>query len=352
MRFVGEALERAGHEVYYLAFEDSGLPEGVFDDRTFVCLPPCPYRYKHKIRRFFNRIWAFKKYFKQHRADVVLTAIDYDNRFVSFAIKLSLLLRGTKVILSEHGNHLGLFRNHGGLTRSRVRIMRYLSYRLSDAITFLTRFDYEHFAWLKDKRVHMPNPMSAPIPERIHETSFSKEKIILFPSRLDRNKRPLFLLEAFAKSGLQEKGWKVVMLGDGEEKPLCEQYVQSNQLAVEFLGFQKNITDWYAKSKVLALTSLSEGMPNILVESIYYRCARIAVDCITGPSELMTHDEDGLLYGVQDVDGFAQGLRRLGYEEGLIERLTEKALERIPDFDPILIANRWVQLCERVAKSS
>lgn len=342
-RFIGDSLESAGYSVSYLApwkHEEEG---GVFDDKEYKIIP---HRKKSILKSicFLQNVLAYKKALASTKPDLVITTIDGSNYLSVYATKLL----GKKVVVSEHQNHANMTYNQiwKPLQRKKRLFNRYICYKMADFITFLTRYDYDFFTYIRPKKkLIMKNPMTL---DSSLNSDIKKENIILFPSRLDENKRPMFLLGALAR--IDTSGWRVVFLGDGKEQESCIKFARENGIKAEFLGFSSDIKSWYEKAKIVALTSKSEGLPNILVEAIFYDCARIATDCITGPSELIEDGIDGFLCGVDDEAQFARKLESLLKNDNLISDFARNARLRRLDFDPKTIAKKWVDLVQKVAK--
>lgn len=95
--------------------------------------------------------------------------------------------------------------------------------------------------------------------------------------------------------------------------------------AVQFCGRNDQILDEYAKHKIFVLTSLSEGMPNVLMEAMASGCACVSTDCDFGPSELIHDGENGLLVPVHDVNAIAARLCRLLEDDVLCYKLGQSA---------------------------
>ena len=56
------------------------------------------------------------------------------------------------------------------------------------------------------------------------------------------------------------------------------------------------------KSEIYILTSRHEGLPMVLIEAMSQGMACIAYDCVSGPSEIISHGENGLLVSDQNKD--------------------------------------------------
>ena len=80
----------------------------------------------------------------------------------------------------------------------------------------------------------------------------------------------------------------LMIIGDGcyaEYKKLAEELEISD--AVLFTGVQKNPFALLAKADVYALTSVSEGFPNALIEAMACGIPCVSVNCKTGPAEIL-----------------------------------------------------------------
>lgn len=203
--FLSNLLLQNGYEVSLLALEN-GDDRGYFDNFKFDII------WKKKMG-FWKNFHFFKKAISHTNPDLVISAIDYNNRFAVLATKIL----GKKIVICEHGNHLNLV-SYGSASKKCIRrLFRFISYKLADTVTFLTYFDYNYFSYLK-KKIVMLNPVMTEI-NYLDDNQSQKENIILFPSRMDENKRPMFILKAFSK--IHDSGFKLVFLGGGRRvKPL------------------------------------------------------------------------------------------------------------------------------------
>lgn len=336
--FLAKVFREKGYVVSLLALENSE-EEGYFTHENYDVI------WKNgEPSYFFAKLLAFKTAIEETQPDLIISAVDYNNRFSVFSSKLL----NKKVIACEHGNHTTLTaykrgRLKGYLRSLRRRMMRFLSYKMADAVTFLTHFDFDYYQYLSHRYI-MLNPVTTMIPNNNLECV--KENIILFPSRLDENKRPLFLLEAFTK--VNTKGFKIVFLGEGNQLENCQKFAKQHHLDVQFLPFTTDIESWYQKAKIVVLTSLSEGLPNILVEAMFYNCVRLATDCLTGPKELIDDGVDGFLSNVNDCDEFSRKLQQLIDDENLRIKMCENAKLRCQDFLPEKVAQSWISLVEEI----
>lgn len=80
---------------------------------------------------------------------------------------------------------------------------------------------------------------------------------------------------------------------------------------VVFAGFQEDMAAEYINAKATLLTSLYEGFPNVLVESITLGIPVVAFDCESGPSEIIVDGVNGYLIPGRDQGKFVEALIRL-----------------------------------------
>ncbi|WP_124728464.1 glycosyltransferase family 4 protein [Staphylospora marina] len=155
--------------------------------------------------------------------------------------------------------------------------------------------------------------------------------MILYVGNLLPVKGVHFLLQAFKRAEAAELGATLVLVGDGPLRASLERQARELGIAgnVKFMGRRphEEIPDWISASDMVVLTSLSEGLPSILLESMGCGRPMVATD-VGGISELLVDGETGLLARPKDPEQIAECLRRMLTEEGLRERLAGRALDR------------------------
>lgn len=140
------------------------------------------------------------------------------------------------------------------------------------------------------------------------------EPYILYPARLTPRKRQDLLLRAYAQSGVN---LPLVLLG-GVSGAEGEKYeIEMKSLAAElgiaervrFLGFEQNPYPWIKGAKLVAMSSDSEGLPTVLIESLILGTPVVSTDCPTGPAEILTGDLARFLSPVGDAPALAANIR-------------------------------------------
>jgi glycosyltransferase involved in cell wall biosynthesis len=103
---------------------------------------------------------------------------------------------------------------------------------------------------------------------------------------------------------------KLIILGDGPQRAELEHLIGELRLGdhVHLEGYVSNPLKYFRRAKVFALTSLVEGLPNVLVEAMMCGCTPAATDCPTGPREVLQDGKYGYLAPVGDVTAIARAI--------------------------------------------
>lgn len=119
------------------------------------------------------------------------------------------------------------------------------------------------------------------------------------------------LIQAMAV-GPAARGARLLILGDGPLRTQLQTQVDSLGLqdSVRLEGYVENPLKYFARAKVFVLSSLVEGLPNVLVEAMMCGCTPVATDCPTGPREVLQEGKYGYLVPVQDPVSLAAGIER------------------------------------------
>jgi glycosyltransferase involved in cell wall biosynthesis len=155
-------------------------------------------------------------------------------------------------------------------------------------------------------------------------------------------------VEAFALLKREEAAARLVILGDGPERATIEDSVRRHALeeSVALPGFVENPYAAMSRAAVLALSSETEGLPTVLIESLALGTPVVSTDCPSGPREILQNGRLGALVPVGDVQAFSSALlvalrsgRRAPPAEALRSFMSDVALdqyERVCELEPTL----------------
>lgn len=120
--------------------------------------------------------------------------------------------------------------------------------------------------------VVIPNPL----PDNSHPTqpsSTSNKVVFGYLGRLDRNKNPLSLIDAFEHLAdrFMEKKLSLIIAGDGELKDEVKKRVEKNP-RIHWLGFlnYQEIDSFYKKIDWLVVPSISDVLPTVGIEAMVH----------------------------------------------------------------------------------
>lgn len=139
--------------------------------------------------------------------------------------------------------------------------------------------------------------------------------------------------------------WKIIGTGEEEEKFVNEIQKRNLQSFIEVVPpYTHDLTDEYLNSSVYIMTSRSECLPMVLLESMSYGIPCVSFDCPTGPAEIITDSKDGFIIPMDDIELIASKVNLLIENENLRKQLGAEAKKSSARYSPENIYKKWVQL--------
>ena len=178
----------------------------------------------------------------------------------------------------------------------------------------------------------------------LREVALSKDRSwFVAVGRLSYEKGFDRLIDAFAQTARQCPDWNLLIVGDGPEKLKLQEVAQNAGLQdrVFFPGWRESPWPTIPKSSIAVLPSRYEGFPNALLEAMSHGLAPIAFDCESGPSEIITHNKDGLLISQDDVTALAAAMESLANNDATRTSLATAALSVNERFSPQRVFALW-----------
>jgi len=155
-------------------------------------------------------------------------------------------------------------------------------------------------------------------------------KVILYAAKFLKRKRLMDLIQAFEGLGLP--GVVLVIVGDGEERPVCERYVKTRKLrGVHFVGFknQSELPQFYAVADVFCLPSEDEPWGLVLNEAMCFGLPIIATDQVGAAYDLINQGINGFIYQVGNIEALKGYLEVTLKDEELRQKMGKASLELI-----------------------
>ena len=351
---LGKELAERGHTVHFIS---SALPTRLTQLSERVRF--------HEVEMMSYPLFEHQPYtlaLATKMADVAETE-DLDLLHVHYAIphSISAILareslkphRTLPVITTLHGTDITLV----GADRSYLPITRY-GIAQSDGVTAVSAhlkqataetFQFDHIAVI-------PNFICATdysrkdMPELRRELSPGGEPLLVHVSNFRPVKRPVDCVEILARVRAAGVPARLVMVGDGSERPRAEH--RARCLGVEkfcsFVGKQPRIVDYLSASDVLLLPSEQESFGLAALEALACEVPVIA-SRVGGIPEVVDDGETGCLAGVGDIDKMSTDAVRLLSDEAARREMGRRArASAVARYSTDLVIPQYIDFYERV----
>ena len=257
------------------------------------------------------------------------------------------------VITTLHGTDITLV----GADRSYLPITRYGIVQ-SDGVTAISHYlkDVTKKTFQFDDIEVIPNFVCKseyarhPVEELRASLAPFGEPLLVHVSNLRPVKRPVDCVEILARVLKKGIRTRLVMVGDGSERPSAEQRANDLGIAdqVVFVGEQPNIVEYLSAADVLLLPSEQESFGLAALEAMACEVPVVA-SRVGGVPEVVTDGETGFLSQVGDVEKMAEDAARLLRDEELRRTMGRRARESaLSRYRTDLVIPRYIQFYERV----
>jgi glycosyltransferase involved in cell wall biosynthesis len=249
------------------------------------------------------------------------------------------LFRGNSIIIQEHALLSAALKDHyahGLVLRLVYRWVFLPAYRYADrflAISRAIRDDLvDNFNLPRHFFRVIYNPLDtdkiremaqAPLPEGV----WRQRDYLLGVGRLADQKDFSRLIEIFSLVAKTFPQLDLVIVGKGEREQILRELVEYKQLTgrIHFAGFQSNPYTFMANAKAFCLTSLWEGLPQVLAEAMVCGTPVIAHRCPSGPDEMIVHAQTGWLVSYQDNQSFALAIQECLRDSTYAKKIAKQA---------------------------
>lgn len=217
--------------------------------------------------------------------------------------------------------------------------------RRADVVVALTGGDA--CEWRLARRVCViPNMYSAEAPA----VAEPRGRRVIAVGRLIHQKGFDLLISSWRKVARKHGNWRLDIFGAGEEegnlKAMIEQYGLRGNVTIH--KPVPNITDEYARSALMVLSSRYEGFGLVLIESMLCGTPCVSFDCPYGPADIIRHGEDGLLVPNGDTDALAQAICRLIEHDDERTAYGRRAAENVRRYAPDVVMPQWTALFKQL----
>lgn len=153
----------------------------------------------------------------------------------------------------------------------------------------------------------------------------------IFSGRLDREKGLDIAIKALIKFSkkYRESPFTFDIYGSGDAHFIqeCKLLATPIRSKVIFKGKVDLKREIYTSASILLMpTRMREPFGLVIIEAMAHRCAVIATNAY-GPSEIISHEENGLLFRYEDYNDLFHNIEKLYFDRGLLKRLQDNAYD-------------------------
>lgn len=166
----------------------------------------------------------------------------------------------------------------------------------------------------KEEKINIKNKLSLP----------ENKTILISVGHLSTRKDPLTIINAF-KNSKNKKDLYLIFVGDGELYKQCEEAIKHEE-NIKLIGRVSNVEDYLKASDVFISASLSEGLPNTVLESLSCGVPTILSNI---PQHLEFFDKDlykDFFFEILDVRSLTKIIENLPHSN-LLELPTRSIIE-------------------------
>jgi glycosyltransferase involved in cell wall biosynthesis len=222
-----------------------------------------------------------------------------------------------------------------------------------DTVSLLTPEDAESFrrAGLNGT-TWLPNPLAF-WPEEPVARIVGDGGVVTYLGRLSAEKGVRFLIEAWGLIADAHPGWSLRLVGSGPDEAVLRRQAGDLATGSERVEFRPPVTDSEAELReatVLALPSLTEGLPLVLAEAMAVGLPCVATDCSAGVRLLTEDGRAGHIVPRADPGALAAALSALMADPGERAALGARARQAVERYRVEHVTDQWEQLIENVLR--
>ena len=272
---------------------------------------------------------------KQLDSDILITC----HSFISIPVCLNKNKFKGKIIVTEHGD----FHSY---TLKR-KLLNVFVYRFADRLIVLTRNNQNIYKKLGIKRCYMiPNGIEITYKKGI---KLDKKRIVAL-GRLSKEKGFDILVAAMVNIAKEFPEWKLVIVGDGEERENLNYQIKDLNLEsnIQIVGSTRDIYKYFEESSIFVLSSRTEAFPLTLLEAMSCGMAIVSTN-IPGPSEMLCGVCKEFVT-IGDSFDLSEKIRELICNQDTRVKMGEKTLKKVQEYSLKRINQQWKIIINRLQK--
>jgi len=175
------------------------------------------------------------------------------------------------------------------------------------------------------------------------ETAGLANKCLISVGRYDGQKGYDFLIRAWSMVVAKHSDWQMHVYGSGPLKNFLMKMIEEYGVASSFILNPPTleIYDKYLEHSIYVMSSRFEGFGLVLIEAMSCGLPCISFDCPSGPSEIISDGEDGILVENGNIEKLSEAICRLIENEEERKQMGVKARKNSLRYSKDLIMGDW-----------
>ncbi len=177
----------------------------------------------------------------------------------------------------------------------------------------------------------------------------SNNPFIVCVGRLDENKNFILAVRALAELSKQNINCSLVLVGEGNQHDSLMKEAEKIGISDKliFAGFQNNPYKYISRSKLLCITSFSEGWPTVVMESMALGKPFVTTPVSGASEELAAGGQCGLVADYEPKK-YAEAIKRLLINDDLYNQMSLNCLEHVKEYTAAKYAENFINLLREI----
>jgi glycosyltransferase involved in cell wall biosynthesis len=177
--------------------------------------------------------------------------------------------------------------------------------------------------------------------------------LVVWVGALTTEKDPETFVRAAAVAATRVPGMQGLLVGEGARRGNVSRIIHELRMrdTIHLAGFRTDVDKLIAAARVLASSSVIEGLPLVIMDA-FALGVPVAATAGTGVPELVTDGVTGLLVPVDDANALGNAIARLLEDPTLAASIRDRARARARDYSIERTARATVAVYERVLSAA
>jgi N-acetylgalactosamine-N,N'-diacetylbacillosaminyl-diphospho-undecaprenol 4-alpha-N-acetylgalactosaminyltransferase len=372
-RVVANLLNHLNRDKYdiHLVLMNTDIEYEIYEDQRIHYIEQS-YRYESEFKKFIKLpllAWRFARYCRKEQIELVLAVMSRPNLVAGMS---RLFGTKSKLLISERCYTPQTYTGHSFIGKIKVALLKFC-YPKADAILPNSRGTIEALQkiyGIQSKYHLVKNPTDIqkisrladePLIRHMHFDRFTFINVATF--REEKNQD--LIIDAIEE--IKDLDFQLILIGKGETLDRIKKRVDDAGLheKVLFINFTDNPFQYMSRSDCFLLSSMSEGFPNVLIESMVCNLPILSVDCKTGPRELLAPStsldttigvnefeiaEYGLLCANNCKTSLAMAMKWVIANKEKLNHYKQKGAERVKDFEITKVCDEFSLIFDQYLK--